>query len=410
VRSQDCPGFKNMLIDTAEIQVKAGDGGHGHVSFRRAKFIPKGGPDGGDGGDGGDVHLVATRNLVTLRDFRTRPSYKAKNGAEGGKRKCIGADGDDLYIQLPVGTLVYEIRKTSNASQKEEILVGDLVEDGQDLLICKGGVGGKGNFRFKSSTNQTPMQYTEGTKAESKELRLEIKIIADIGLVGLPNAGKSTLINQLTAAQAKVGSYPFTTLTPNLGVLKMYGQAFVIADIPGLIEGASEGKGLGDEFLRHVERTRLLVHVIDPFGEGELVGPLAEKAVSSEGVLVKSAWKAYATIRAELSDYSDALTQKKEIVVINKLDITEVKESFVAIKARFAEEGIDVLGISAATGEGIDGLKDELRDVLPSLPEKTIFESEPIVKTYSIHNLPNKRIVFSGEVKERERTARCRRE
>lgn len=399
-----------MLIDTAEIQVKAGNGGDGHVSFRRAKFIPKGGPDGGDGGDGGDVRLVAAHNLVTLRDFRTRPSYEAENGAEGGKKKCIGANGEDLCIKLPVGTLVYEIRENSNLNQKQEILVGDLVEDGQELLICRGGLGGKGNYRFKSSTNQTPMQYTEGTKGEPKLLRLEIKIIADIGLIGLPNAGKSTLVNQLTSAQAKVGSYPFTTLAPNLGVLKMDDQALVLADIPGLIEGASEGKGLGDDFLRHVERTRLLVHVIDPFGESMADELLNESAVPIEKVLTESAWKAYTTICRELEDYSEALILKKEIVVINKIDITEVKESFKSIKDYFKGRGVDVLGISAVTGEGTDGLKNKLREILPTLPEKTIFESEPIVKTYNIRNLPNKRMVFSGEVKEKERTARYRRE
>jgi len=399
-----------MLIDTAEIKVKAGNGGNGHVSFRRAKFIPKGGPDGGDGGDGGDVHLIAVHNLVTLRDFRTRPSYEAKNGAEGGKKKCIGIDGEDLCIKLPVGTLVYEIRKNSNSHQKEEILVGDLVEDGQDLLICRGGSGGKGNLRFKSSTNQTPMQYTEGTEGESKELRLEIKVIADIGLVGLPNAGKSTLINQLTSAKAKIGSYPFTTLAPNLGVLKMDDRAFILADIPGLIEGASKGKGLGDDFLRHVERTRLLVHVIDPLGESGFAPFLDESAMSTEKFLTESAWKAYTTIRRELEDYSGALTLKKEIIVINKLDITEVRESFKYIKDHFKGNGVDVLGISAATGEGAVDLKNKLREILPTLPQKIIFESEPIVKVYNIHNMPNKRMVFSGEVKEKERTARYRRE
>ena len=399
-----------MLIDTAEIKVRSGDGGNGHVSFRRAKFIPKGGPDGGDGGDGGDVRLVAAHNLVTLRDFRTRPSYEAENGAEGGKKKCIGADGEDLCIKLPVGTLVYEIREDSNLHQKEEILVGDLVEDGQDLLICRGGFGGKGNYRFKSSTNQTPMQYTEGTRGESKDLRLEIKVIADIGLVGLPNAGKSTLINQLTSAQAKVGSYPFTTLAPNLGILNLDDKALVLADIPGLIEGASEGKGLGDDFLRHVERTRLLVHIIDPFGENMAASILNASATPTGKVLAESAWKAYTTIRRELEDYSEALALKKEIVVINKIDITEVKESFEYIKDHFNSKGVDVLGISVATGEGMDGLTNKLREILPTLPKKTIFEPEPVIKTYNIHNLPNKRMVFSGEIKEKERTARYRRE
>ncbi len=389
-----------MLVDVAKIKVKAGDGGDGHVSFRRAKFIPKGGPDGGDGGDGGDVFLLAEPNMATLRDFRTKPFYEAGDGAEGGRRKKTGEDGADLYIKVPVGTLVYEIR------DGEEVLVGDLIEGGQKLLICKGGVGGRGNWRFKSSTNQAPRQYTEGTKGESKELRLEIKIIADVGLIGMPNAGKSTLINQLTSSQAKTASYPFTTLSPNLGVLRLNpDQRIVIADIPGLIEGASKGKGLGDEFLRHVERTRLLVHVIDPFGEeygsafsvenaGNIVGDVSE--------LAENAWENYNFIRKELSDYSEELVKKEEIVVINKLDITEVRESFEAIRKLFVKNGAKVLGISAATGEGIEDLENILREVLPTLPEKKIFVSEDVIKTYNIRNLPNRRMVFTAKVREKD--------
>lgn len=389
-----------MLIDVAKIKVKAGDGGDGHVSFRRAKFIPKGGPDGGDGGDGGDVYLVAEPNMVTLRDFRTKPSYGAGDGSEGGRRKRTGEDGADLYIKVPVGTLIYEILNG------DEILVGDLVKGGQTLLICKGGVGGRGNVRFRSSTNQAPRQYTEGTKGEYKELRLEIKIIADVGLIGMPNAGKSTLVNQLTSSQAKTASYPFTTLSPNLGVLRINpDERIVIADIPGLIEGASKGKGLGDEFLRHVERTRLLVHVIDPFGEeygsafsadsvGSVVGDVTE--------LAENAWENYNVIRREISNYSEELIEKEEIVVINKMDITEVRESFDAIRELFEDNGLKVLDISAVTGEGIEELKSVLREVLPTLPERKVFVSDEVVRTYNIRNLPNRRIVFARGVKERE--------
>ena len=396
-----------MLIDTAKIKIKAGNGGKGHVSFRREKYIPRGGPDGGDGGAGGDVYLVADHNLATLMDFRTQPFYNAQNGEEGSKRQSTGADGSDLTIKVPTGTLVYEIRTKGGAkngqekvasdaaSSEEEILVGDMVEHGQSLLICKGGHGGKGNYAFKSSTNQAPRQFTPGGTGEEKELRLEVKLIADVGLIGMPNAGKSTLINQLTSANAKVANYPFTTLSPNLGVCPLNsGETIIIADIPGLIEGASEGKGLGDDFLRHVERTRLLVHIIDPFGEG-----------NDPEKLVETSWQAYATIRKELSDYNEELAQKKEVVIINKLDITEVAEKFGEIKAFFKEKGIEVLGISAVTGEGVEELKVALMRVLPSVPERKVFEPAPVVRTYNIGNLPNRRMVFGAPRAEEKSTS-----
>lgn len=387
------------LIDVAKIKVTAGDGGDGHVSFHRAKFVPQGGPDGGDGGSGGDVYLVADSNMATLMDFRAKPKYKAADGREGGRRQRHGESGEDLYIKVPVGTLVYENRPNHPSG---EILVGDLVKGGQTLLICRGGRGGRGNARFKSSTNRAPRQYTEGTKGESKELRLEIKIIADVGLVGLPNAGKSTLINRLTSSRAKIGSYPFTTLSPNLGVWKLVPNSpIVVADIPGLIEGASKGKGLGDEFLRHVERTSLLVHVIDPFSG--LKGNQEDVVLGSVEELAQSAWKAYTTIREELADYSEDLAEKKEIVVINKADITEISESLDAISAHFKKEGIEVLGISAATGEGIANLQEKVLRILPTLPETKVFQPEPVVKTYNIRNLPNRRMVFGAtKVQEKE--------
>jgi len=395
-----------MLIDTAKIKVKAGDGGDGCVSFRREKYIPKGGPDGGDGGKGGDVILVADHNLATLMDFRTQPEYKAQKGAPGSKRQSTGANGADLIIKVPVGTLVYELRDSS------EILVADLATHAQSVLICRGGIGGKGNYAFKSSTNQTPREFTPGGQGEEKELKLEIKLIADVGLIGLPNSGKSTLINRLTSANAKVANYPFTTLSPNLGICKLENsEEIVIADIPGLIEGASEGKGLGDEFLRHVERTRLLVHIIDPFGIGDS-GKLSFASeesgeecpfnnadfvvVTDPQKLVQSSWRAYTTIRKELANYSDELKEKKEMVVINKLDITEVSESFDKISKFFKEKGIDVLGISAVTGEGVEELKRALLRILPSVPKRRVFDPEPVVKTYNIANLPNRRMVFGS--------------
>jgi len=357
------------MIDVAKIKVKAGNGGDGRVSFRREKYIPKGGPDGGDGGNGGSIYFVADNNLSTLMDFRSKRIFEVHSGEEGGKKKMTGKTSEDLYIKVPVGTLVYEKR------DEKEILVGDLTENGEKLLIARSGMGGKGNFRFRSSTNQTPMQYTKGTLGEEKEVRLEVKLIADIGLIGMPNAGKSTLINFLTNANAKVASYPFTTLSPNLGtcVLKN-GQMVVLADIPGLIEGASKGKGLGDDFLRHIERTRILIHILDP---------MQGKAVSN-----------YDTIRKELAEYGHGLSDKKEIVVVNKMDLTESRESFSKIKKDFKSKKIEVLGISAATGEGVDVLMNRVTEVLEKVPRDVSFEPEKVTKLYTIDNLPNKRMVF----------------
>lgn len=366
-----------MLVDIAKIKVTAGNGGDGHVSFRREKNIPKGGPDGGNGGNGGNVYIVADHNLATLMDFRAKNHYKAQKGMEGGKKKMTGVSGEDLFIKVPAGTLIYELRG------EEKILIGDLIEDGQKLLVAQGGLGGRGNTRFKSSTNQTPKQFTRGTKGAYKELGLEIKLIADVGLIGMPNAGKSTLINQLTSSKAEVGEYPFTTLFPNLGICRSSdSQEVIVADIPGLIEGASQGKGLGDEFLRHVERTRMLVHIIDP-GLGDDV---AERTL-----------KRYKAIRQELEEYSDNLLEKKEIVVINKMDLVEVRDHFAEIKKVFKKEKVEVLGMSAITGEGIDQLKTVMFDVLQKIPPTPPFESKKPVKLYTLENLPNRRMVFRGD-------------
>ena len=367
------------MIDTAKIQIKAGDGGDGRVSFLREKFIPKGGPDGGDGGRGGSIYFIADNNLSTLLDFRSKKHYEAQSGEGGKKKKMTGASVEDLYIKVPVGTLIYEVE------EDRETLIGDLIEPKQTLLAAQGGMGGKGNLRFKSSTNRTPLEYTSGVKGEEFEIRLEIKLIADVGLIGAPNAGKSTLINKLTGANAKIGSYPFTTVSPNLGTCRLKdGAEIVLADIPGLIEGASEGKGLGIEFLRHIERTRILVHMIDPmFGEGET---LAEKAFSS-----------YKTIRKELSDYKADLSDKKEIVAVNKIDLTEVKESFEDIKKVFKDEDIDILGISSVTGEGLEELLNRITLVIKDIPKRPTFNPEKVVKKYNITNLPNRRMVFDKD-------------
>jgi GTPase len=387
------------MIDIAVIKVKAGNGGDGRVSFRREKYIPFGGPDGGDGGTGGNVYFVADHNKATLLDFRAKPVFKASDGQAGGKRKMTGADGDDLYVKVPVGTLIYQ------TAGDREILIGDMVENGQTLLVAKGGFGGKGNYRFKSSVNQTPRQYTKGTKGEEKEIKLEIKLMADIGLVGLPNAGKSTLVNQLTSSNAKVADYPFTTLVPNLGILTLRsGKTVVVADIPGLIEGASEGKGLGDEFLRHIERTRVLVHLIDVYpcieGSSEIEvsegGEVSEGSDGSEGSLsiADHALSRYEVIRKELEDYSKELTGKPEIVVINKMDITEVRESYEEISEKFKERGLEVLGISSVTGEGVDPLRIRIEQELEKAPDIKHYVAEKPVKLYTLDNLPNRRMVF----------------
>lgn len=373
------------MIDLATITVTAGHGGDGIVTFRHEKFISKGGPDGGDGGNGGSVYLIADHNLATLMDFRSKTKYKAQDGSGGMRRKKKGADGSDIYIKVPVGTLVFEL------SQSEELFLEDMNQNGKLYLAVEGGKGGVGNDRFKSSTNRTPLQYTKGERGQSKELKLEVKLVADVGLIGAPNAGKSTLINKLTNSLAKVSSYPFTTLSPNLGTMRLdNGRKIVISDIPGLIEGASEGKGLGDEFLRHVERTSLLVHLIDPYCEGE------------EDDTVFSAMSKYEMIQNELKMYKIDLTRKPQLVVINKMDITEVRESFNEIKEEFLKRfGISVMGISGVTGEGLSQLTNKITGMLSELPAEPPSKASPRLKRFTIENLPNKKIV-SGRNKVHE--------
>jgi len=370
------------MIDIAFIKIQAGKGGDGAATFRREKFIPKGGPDGGDGGDGGNVYFVADSNMATLADFRSKPSYKAQNGDGGGKKKMYGIGGNDLYIKVPLGTLIYEVRNG------REILMGDLSVVGATLLACQGGRGGKGNFKFRSSTNQTPVQYTKGTVGEARDIKLEVRLIADIGLVGLPNAGKSTLINQLTNVNAKVANYPFTTLSPNLGVMRVNPEkTVVIADIPGLIEGASSGKGLGDEFLRHVRRTSILIHVVDPLDNGEIPEDVLEVCLRN-----------YSVIREELKAYSNGVDLKHEIIVINKVDLTEVREALPLIVSTFESKfSKEVMGISAYTAEGIQELANVINTFFlghPELNENKEFEQVVSTKQYNLFNMPNRRMVF----------------
>ena len=384
------------MVDLVEIKVKAGKGGDGKVSFRREKFIPKGGPDGGDGGRGGDIIFVADNNMSTLIDFKSKRIFEAEEGQQGGPNKMSGKSGSNLYIKLPVGTLVYEMREEfsetggesiieSDFDESRQILVCDLVSPGQEYVIARGGIGGKGNVNFKSSKNRSPLQYTKGTAGDEKILKLEVKLIADVGLVGAPNAGKSTLLNRLTNANAKVANYPFTTISPNLGILRVErGKDIVLADIPGLIEGASAGKGLGDDFLRHVERTRILIHLIDPLTDGY-------------ENLDENSFQDYLMIREELSKYGNKLDSKKSLICINKIDVTEVKNALADIKKRFEKEGLEIFGISAVTGEGVDSLINKVISTLDKTPKDNIFEPEKVVKRYNIKNLPNRRVVFDKD-------------
>ncbi len=286
------------FVDEASIKVEAGKGGNGIASFRKEKYIEMGGPDGGDGGDAGSIYLLGEVNLNTLVDFRFTRRYKAENGQSGRSRNCTGKGGEDLYIKVPLGTQVYDI--------DTEELIGDVLSEGQSLLVAKGGMHGIGNVRFKSSTNRAPRQCTKGTQGDVRGLRLELKVLADVGLLGMPNAGKSTFIRAVSAAKPKVANYPFTTLHPNLGVVSIEAhRSFVIADIPGLIEGAADGAGLGIRFLKHLQRTRLLLHLVDAAPLHESVDPVAE---------VQALEKEMAKFDAELLEYDRWL-------VLNKLDL-----------------------------------------------------------------------------------------
>ncbi len=326
-----------MFIDQAIIKIRAGNGGHGCVSFRREKFVPHGGPDGGDGGKGGDVVLVGNPQVATLMDFNRLPEYAAGNGKPGSGGKRTGKSGEDLVLELPLGTTVFD--DTTGLSLR------DITEEGQTVVVAAGGRGGHGNARFRSSIHQAPRESEGGTPGESRVLRLELRLIADAGLVGLPNAGKSTLLGRVSAARPKISSHAFTTLAPNLGIVELDDYArFVLADMPGLIEGAHNGKGLGDEFLRHIERTRMLVHLVD-------VSPAAE----AEPV------HAYETIREEIGLYSPALIGRPCLVAANKMDMEGSEDG-----ARELEDhtGGHVMRISALAGTGLAPLLWKIKETL----------------------------------------------
>ncbi len=322
-----------QFIDEVEIFIYSGRGGNGCSSFRREKFIPFGGPDGGDGGNGGDVKFIADSSLNTLHHFRGKKVFKAENGEDGSGRQKHGRYGEDLVIKVPVGTLIRE-KETSE-------LLADLTHEGEEVLVAQGGRGGLGNVNFKSSTNQAPRYAQEGKPGESFHLELELKLLADIALIGLPNAGKSTLISVLSAARPKIADYPFTTLKPNLGVMSYQDKTLVVADIPGLIEGASDGKGLGIKFLKHIERTHAFVHLID----------------CSCSLDPYETYENYITIRNELKEYNEDLFYKKEIVCLTKIDAMSEEE--IASFQEFFEEQLDkkVIPLSSVSGRNIDLLK-----------------------------------------------------
>ncbi len=338
---------QDSFIDETILTAIAGDGGDGIVSFRREKFVPRGGPNGGDGGRGGDVVVVADRSLATLWDQKYRPKVKAENGGRGGGSERTGANGVDTVVRVPVGTIVYD--QSDQSAGGEGSLLADLVADGQRVVVVRGGRGGLGNARFKKPTRQTPDFATPGKPGERRRLRLSLKLLADVGLVGAPNAGKSTLLRRVSAARPRVAEYPFTTLIPALGVAEVDDRRFVVADIPGLIEGASQGVGLGDRFLRHIERTRVLVHLLDvgtPAQEER--DPLAE----------------YDAIRRELGAYDEALVERAEIVALNKIDLIADREVLDGAEAALRSRGREVVRISGATGEGIGEL---LRSLLRAI-------------------------------------------
>ncbi len=328
------------FIDEAKIFVKAGDGGKGASHFRREKFVPLGGPDGGDGGKGGDVILVADRNKHTLLDFKFVSKWEAKNGGAGDKKKCFGKNGEDLIIKVPIGTQVIDSQK--------DLLIADLFEDEKEFVVAKGGRGGKGNAFFKSSTIQAPIKFQEGEVGESLEIILSLKLVADVGLIGFPNAGKSTLISSISSARPKIADYPFTTLVPNLGVVKVHDDSFVVADIPGLIPEASKGKGLGVRFLKHIERCKILSHLID-------VSTYQD---------VESALDAFDKINVELNNFSKELSTKKQIIVFSKIDALEDKDILLNLEKAFKEKGFNTFAISSVTKEGVDQFLKSLLKII----------------------------------------------
>lgn len=350
-----------MFTDYAKIIIKSGNGGNGATSFRREKYVAAGGPDGGDGGRGGSIYFAVDPNSNTLLDFRYQKNFKAKSGENGSGNHCNGKSGEDLTVGVPIGTIIKDAETGK--------IVADLSKENQVELILQGGRGGKGNSHFATSTRQAPRFSQDGEKGVEKEVILELKMLADVGLIGFPNVGKSTFLAKVTSAKPKIADYHFTTIIPNLGVVKsLYGDSFVIADIPGIIEGASTGVGLGIQFLRHIERTRLLLHVIDVSG--------------AEG---RDPTTDFDTITQELKNYSKKLSSRKQILVANKLDVMQQEEGLKKLEELAKKENLELFKISAATGEGVDALMNHVTEVLKELPKDELIEVEDKM-VYTLEN------------------------
>lgn len=378
-----------MFVDKAEIFVKAGKGGDGRVSFRKEKYVPSGGPDGGDGGRGGNVIAVVDEGMRTLMDFRYQKKYIAENGENGMKKKMFGKDAKDLIFKVPPGTVIRDVQTGK--------VLADLLRGGDSAVIARAGRGGRGNVHFKSATRQAPTFAEQGTYGEERTVILELKMLADVGLVGYPNVGKSTFLSATTMAKPKIANYHFTTLTPNLGVVEVIkGKSFVLADIPGLIEGASDGVGLGHEFLRHVERTRLIIHVVDVSGlEGR--DPVED----------------FEKINLELERYSPLLMERVQIVAANKIDLLYERDDLEHFMAEMKRRGYEVFPISAATGEGIDNLMHYVTQRLDTIEPPVLHEIvEPVADAaeldqtlryskvgdlYVVDGLPMERLVYSTD-------------
>ncbi len=368
-----------MFFDEAEIEVESGRGGDGIVHFHREKYKPRGGPDGGDGGRGGDVVLVVNPKKNTLFDFSHHSRFKAEDGKRGGPNNMSGKSAQDLIVDIPPGTLVFDV--------EEDNLLGDLVEEGQRLVVAKGGRGGRGNQHYATSRNQTPRMAERGEPGEAKRLRLELKMIADIGIVGVPNAGKSSLLSVVSNATPKIGNYPFTTLSPNLGVAKLdVDTILVLADIPGLIEGAHEGVGLGFSFLRHIQRTKVLIHVLNGIAED----PLSD----------------FSQINSEMALFDEKIKQKPQIVAFNKMDLPAAQEKWIEISSQLSALGFEVIPISAVTRENVKKLMWRVVEILKEAPEPEPVERMPVYqasedpKAFKIHQTDDGWVV-QGEAIER---------
>ena len=344
-----------QFVDKARIIIKAGNGGDGCSSFHREKYVSHGGPDGGDGGRGGNVIFLADENMSTLLDFKFARHFRAQNGENGRGKMQFGKKGEDIIIKVPVGTRVRDLESGK--------IIADMNKAGREKIVLHGGRGGKGNAKFATPTRQSPRYAQNGQRTKEYEVELELMTIADVGLIGLPNVGKSTILSVVTSAKPKIANYHFTTLTPNLGVVKRYDKSFVVADIPGLIEGAAEGAGLGHDFLRHIERTRLLVHVLDISG--------------SEG---RDPIEAYKQIRKELADYSPKLTELPELIAANKMDITGAEDYLEFLREELEGANVEIFPVSAATAKGFEPLLDRILALLETLPSTREFAEDDIIE------------------------------